>query len=399
MTSVSSISVKPNTFKFSVLMLSLSVLLTACGGGGSGGSNSSSSGSTTKTTNSLTPASSTTTTKTAPVVLPANPVTVELPVTTTNPITPATDDIAQNAFDTLNTKRTQCGFGALGYSLELEKAATNHANYLVYISTQNKLTFINHTEATYTGLVGTGTENPYYSGKAVSNRVKTDATKGEKAQVVNYDAAMTAENLSSAGITTTNLSKTVDALQASQTMLNTLLAAPYHIRGLVSPSLTQIGINYNQVEWQNTKNKDIMSVLELVSALPTANTPISPTNILTYPCQGVTGTEYELTDESPNPIPNRNLQTDPIGQPIYLLAPTNKVISSVDATISVNGVSAGNVIKLTKANDPNDKLFANEAFIIPETKLKPATTYTVDYSVTYSTGENVKKTFNFTTKS
>lgn len=377
-------SINTATLKSTFLVSSMAAFLTACGGGGSAASSA-----TTPTTATTPP----TTTE----LSSGSKIDTGIPSVVTNPnISTITSNITQAIFDSLNAKRSQCGFGIMSYHTELEKAAINHANYLGYVSTQNKSTFGSHNETTDSGYIYTGKDNPYYSGYSVSNRIKTDATKGTSAQQVNYDAAIAAENLSLSTLTTVN--STVNDSQTSQTMLSTLLAAPYHMRGLVSPTLTQIGVSYGQFEWQNTNNKDIMSVLELVSALPKDITPGMPTTLLTYPCEGVTGTEYELTDEAPNPIPNRNLQANPIGQPIYIMAPTDKIITNVDATIAINGVSAASLTILTQATDPNALLKEYEAFIIPNGSLNPATTYTVSYTVTYSTSEQVSKSFNFTTK-
>ena len=42
--------------------------------------------------------------------------------------------------------------------------------------------------------------------------------------------------------------------------------------------------------------------------------------VLTYPCQGITGTVTALYNETPDPVKHtgRDLSTDPIGQPIYI---------------------------------------------------------------------------------
>lgn len=374
---------KSVTYKKTILVTSFSTLLAACGGGGGSDGGGSTSGNTTTA---------------APVVIPTAPISTELLATVTN--TPVTSSpsagITQNVLTTLNANRHQCGFGALTYNDELEKAAANHANYLGYVSTQNKTSYGSHIENSVTGLTATGTENPYYTGYSVSERIKTNTTKGEKAQSVSYDASMAAENLSLLTLTTTNTA--IDTNAVSQAMLTGLLAAPYHMRSLVSPNLSQIGINYNQVTWQNTTSNDILSILEMVSASPNGQVPVTTTDLLSYPCQGSTGTAYELINESPNPIPSRDLEQNPVGQPIYLLAPSNKTITNVTATLAVQGVSASNLTILTQANDPNKLIKANEAFIIPEIKLRPATTYTVSYTVTYSTGEQITKSFDFSTK-
>lgn len=381
-------TLKNMTFKHAFLALSVSTLLSACGGSGGGGSSANTSSNTSPSANTTTPPTGNETT---------NPITTTPTETTATNATPANGSVEQTIIAALNAKRTQCGFGGVQYDSELTKAAANHANYLGYISEKNKTDYGSHNEGTVSGLIGTGTENPYYTGFSVSDRVKTPANKGNLAQAVNYNYTAVAENISLSTLTT--VSTTVDAASTSQTMLNSLLAAPYHMRGLVSPSLNQVGVNYSQTTWQNTNNKNILSLLELVSAAAANQAQVSNASLLTYPCGGSENTEYELTDETPNPIPGRDLQANPVGQPIYILAPANKTIQNIEATIATqNGMSASNLTMLTREKDPNKILKANEAFIIPETALQPLTKYTVTYRVTYTTGEIASNKFDFSTK-
>lgn len=376
----------------SALTLSLlSSLLIACGGGG--GSSSGSSTTTQGTT--------TTTTTTTPTPVTTTPVTSPSAITNTSTTTPTTTE-EQAVFAALNAKRSQCGFGNLTYSTELAKAASNHANYLNYVSAQNKTSFASHNEGEMTSngtivAYTSATTNLYYSGTYVQNRITTDGSLGAKAQAVAYNASLVTENLSV--MTTTTNANTFDSQSAAKNMLSGLLSAPYHMRNLVNPTLTQIGASYQQTNWQTGTNQEYVSTLEMVSATPNTTALATNAQLLNYPCAGVTDAEYQLTDESPSPVPTRDLQTNPIGQPIYILAPSDKTITSVDATVITGNTNVGKMNILTQATDPNGLLKANEAFVLPDSPLKPSTTYQVSYTVHYSTGETAQNNFSFTTRS
>lgn len=333
-------------------------LLTACGGGGSDSTSASyRSVDTTGTTNTGTSSS----VKTSSAEL--------------------------GAFNTLNTNRIQCGFGALQNNAQLKNAAVNHANYLIYASEQGSNT-LGHYETTRS--------NPYYSGYQISDRVKTaQSSVGKSALASNYNGSAITENLSLTQFSQfnqTGFQQFNDTKSASE-MMTGLLAAPYHMTGLLSPNYEEVGVAYRRSRFSNGK---FINVLEIVSGSQDFNNKQQSKPVLHYPCANTT-TAYQLTHESPNPIPNRDLSKNPIGQPIYLLS-VEPIKSVVTASLT-NGTQSIPLITLNKASDPNHKLSEREVILIPSVALKPNTTYNVSYTLRFTNGKANSNNFSFKTKS
>lgn len=119
--------------------------------------------------------------------------------------------------------------------------------------------------------------------------------------------------------------------------------------------------------------------------------------VLTYPCQGVTDTDYEVRAESPNPVPARDLSLQPIGQPVLIQALRGRVlvISSVTFTGPLGSVAL--LPTMTSSNDPNSILASNQAMVMPSAPLSANSTYTVAASGTQG-GVAFSKSFSFTTR-
>ncbi len=102
--------------------------------------------------------------------------------------------------------------------------------------------------------------------------------------------------------------------------------------------------------------------------------------VLTYPCQGTSGVNYQLRGEDPNPVPGRNLATNPLGHPIIIKARTGNSLQIASVTMTVVGTGANVVLRSasqTKADDITGKFLANEGYVIPDVPLTPNTTYRV----------------------
>lgn len=381
-------------FSYSLLAVATMTALTACGGGGGGSSS----------TTTINPATntSTATTTTTPTASQDNPTTTTTVANPTQPTTQVSNTSAEmSALNRLNAQRTQCGFASLTTDTSLNATATNHANYLINVSERNKQAYATHDEALRSAWVGSGSSNPYYSGNDLKERL-APTTLGAQAIKTSYSASGFAENLAVTQLQTNNLSATYNAQKSAENMLKGLLAAPYHMRGLLSPNYTQIGVSYKDYTWQSNSMYNVVSVLELVSARPLNLAMTDNKNLLNYPCTGVTGTEYLLNNELPNPFgTTRDLKNAPIGQPTYVLAPIDKVIKGATATYKLGTLNVGAVHVLLKSNNPNQAnspLFDNEVIFMPDAPLMPNRTYTVDYQLTYSDNTTVSKTFSFTTK-
>ncbi len=410
------------------LAVAIAMTLTACGGGSGGGSStptSNTSVTTGETINKTTP-------NKTPTVAVVNQPTTPTPVNidTATPNTPATTNSTNTetqAFNLLNQQRQACGFGSLASHNELVKSAQNHNQYMAYVSEKSNIAQIygSHYELleSSTAWKNTGLNNPYFSGEKVVNRVKTNATKQPLAQAVNYPYATSYQvgdmvySISNGGFVTENIA--FGSSGDSVELLKGLLAAPYHLKTLVSPIYKNVGIDYLETKaWQPTTNYAPITghYLEVVLGLPQGQAPYTYNQVLTYPCNNVTGTEYKLTHEGPDPFnghPSRPeiSENSPIGQPVYILAPEGKTIQNIsNVNIKpINGVTAPKVwVMFNKANpatdinqmvDGNKRLSDNEAFLIPDSPLAKATTYQVSYTLVYADKTQETKTFSFSTKS
>lgn len=406
--------------KQSGLVIAMGLLLTACGGGG---------GSSTTTSNS--------TQSNQPATQPKQPATtISLPTSATGVTTESVDktDTAtttnqptskETPLMVLNAQRTTCGFSSLTNNDELVKASKNHNNYLAYISeTSGKPDlFASHDEKVEANWRNTGSANPYFSGKSVAERVKTGNDKGSLAEVVNYPFATSYEfksNSSEFKISGNFVSENISARSHANdgsVLVRSLLASPYHLKSLVSQYYKDVGVHFHQSkQWEVKGYTPITaSYLTLVLGLQQGQAPQIANKTLSYPCNKIAGVEHTLTHEYPDPFAGHsrgNISKEkPIGQPVYIIAQPGKVIANI-SNISfkpINGVVAPKVwVMFQNANprtnlqhirDVHKRLEANEAFLIPDTKLQPATTYEVSYTINYTdkTSENTK--FNFSTKS
>jgi uncharacterized protein YkwD len=260
----------------------------------------------------------------------------------------------QRALDTLNRVRKQCGFGLLNQNDKLDQAALRHAQYLVAEQTSD------HQEL--------NDKSPFFTAKDTVDRVKATG----------YSAnALSAQIVTSTGAVS-NLDHAADAVL-------TLLSAPYHLIGMMSGA-REVGIA--QVEskdvGQSVDATNNHVAFKMLLATPTPQSPQQQASnqIITYPCEGVTNAKTALFNETPNPIAGRDLDQQPIGQPILVKATTGQTISVARAEIA--RVSTPTTLVpvqiLTKTNDPNAALQlvkSNEAIVMPLMCLDANTAYHV----------------------
>lgn len=397
----------PTKLSAGIAFASMALLLTACGGGGDSGSSTSISSSKptpSKPTLSEKPINISPTTNVTvnekKESINSNPI-VEQP---TAPVGNEFRDLVRrdkiinlSAFNELNRRRMNCGFPALERSAELDKAATNHADYLIYMEKYSDKDFQGHNEKKEGSF--SGINNPYYSGENIGNRLKTGNNIGTKAQPVLYNYSIVGENLSYSSANHAYVTNRSD-FEIAQDALIGLLAAPYHMAGLMNPNYTEVGIEYHRDKIRNIYPDGTYGmVLELVSARPNNKAAKTPKqDILTYPCDGSDRTAYKLDNEYPNPIPSRNLKKNPIGQPIYIRSGNGKPIHVSNYSMKSVSDEKIELLPLTKANDPNEKLREYEVILMPSKALKPNTRYTVKYDISINNGSYQTKYINFTTQ-
>jgi len=278
------------------------------------------------------------------------------------------DNAAAVANKEFNLARSRCGLGTLSPDAELKKVALGHANYIKYVFTHSQPTlFYPHYQNEIKGIQAvTSSNNPYYSGLDIKNRLFNASYANLKygfteniAQSMYYHSA--GELLSAEAVTTS--------------MARSLLAAPYHLRSLMQPSSKVVGTAVVAYKPYDKKVRNNQGYVLVSNAAATADTVGASYNgILTYPCQGVTGTVTALYNETPDPVQHtgRNLSTDPIGQPVYIKVAKANTIQIIN--IRFYDAQRGTTIPtqvLDYQSDPylntEYELPKNEAFILPIT--------------------------------
>jgi hypothetical protein len=126
--------------------------------------------------------------------------------------------------------------------------------------------------------------------------------------------------------------------------------------------------------------------------------------IQTYPCNGTSGVNFQLRGESPNPVPGRNLSSQPIGTPVMFRVRDGQsiAITSVSMVKTTNNAAVALRPVITALNDPNNingvsYFRMNEAYVAPDAPLERLTQYTVTFSGTNNGVAIASRSFTFTT--
>lgn len=362
---------KPN----SLLPLTLALLLTACGGGSGGSTNTTnttytstcSDGTTQVSTVSQTEADRLCTLATAPQ--PSTIVT-SVPTDTYNTVTQAEE---KAAFALLNAERSACGFGKLAQNALLDTAARGHAEWM-------------HQNSTY--------EHRQTSGSIGF----TGVSSLDRAAAVGYQNIKPQENF--------NLSYASSKANSHIQSVRGLFSAPYHGLNFLS-SRRDIGISIRKKVDDGVTYGAWVGVYDFGIRSPDSAQFASSSEVLTYPCQGTSGVDFRLDDEAPNPVGHlgRNLLTNPVGHPIYVMVGQGRTLTITSTSIieAATGLAIATLPARTSANDSYMVDGANSAFILPDLPLKPATQYQVTVSGNHGTGPLNRtvfsRTFTFTTGS
>jgi len=280
---------------------------------------------------------------------------------------------AKAVFDLLNAERTRCGFSALKRHATLDSAARNHALWILLNWTSS------HTESPNT---------PGFTGLDMGDRVD---------QVGGYYWGSLAEILH----TNFNSFVSLDWKEFGKKGMRSLMSAPFHMTGAFSPD-PDVGISIAlsaddaTADVRQTK-KGYALVLEIADVARYVGTPDNENQqFLTYPCEGTTGTVTRLSNETPNPVPGRNLSTNPVGQPIMIVAGKKEKLTVTTATMT--DANNNNIVALPLlTNGRNDQVAEDTAFLIPDKPLSSNTSYKVtlrgtsgqtpfDRTFTFSTG-------------
>jgi len=329
-------------------------LLVACGGGGGDGTES-----------TLTPTPTPITTPT-----PTN-VTSNIVASVPTPTYASTSE-ELSAFNLLNAERSRCGFGKLAPNTLLDTSAQAHADWSLINN------YYGHFEA---ATVPSGF---------------TGVTSQDRATAAGYSSvSVTEELIGSVG------QASIAGLGASS--VRSLLGAPYHLFGLMSP-YKDLGISVrsvNSVTPLVANGLSNIAVYNFGVAAGADYQTVDAATVLTYPCDGVAGVKPSMTGESPNPVPGRDLATNPLGQSLLVMVRKGQtlVISSASLINTATGIAVTLRAPVTAANDVNNLLVGYGTymgFVMPDAPLAANTGYQATIAGT-NDGSAFSRTFIFTT--
>lgn len=275
------------------------------------------------------------------------------------------------AFDLLNAERNQCGFGTLLQSGQVDLAAKAHADWM-----HRNWVYSHYENSTQYPLGFTG-----YNG-------------GDRIRFQGYtDLGRYGDNIS--GDIASNV-KTGYGVTA----VRTLLSAPFHSQNMLT-GYRDLGLAIRSSLDTGTPNSAVFGQFNLAYTSAQGEQLQDSQSVLTYPCAGSTGLNYQLKSESPNPVPGRDLNANPLGHPVIIQVRRGNALAITSATMTA--VVAGTSIPLrsasqTKTDDTSGMFASHQAYVIPDVPLAANTSYRV---VIRGTNAQVPftKDFTFTTGS
>jgi uncharacterized protein YkwD len=322
------------------IIAALSAMVAACGGGGG----SSDSGS---------------------VTPPPPPPPAPAPAPTGTQTTPtySADSAESQIFTSINAYRAQCGFPAYRQNTILDKAAANHAAYMIA-----------------NGAVITDTE-------VQGNAGFTGVTGQDRANALGWPSSLQA-GAADAGATYTNA--TLTQAQYGQSIVDAWSVGVYHQVTIAYPA-DLLGVGVAQTTFNGFP--EMVGGIEIGESTQSGTNVTTANNPLTFPCQGVTGVPYKGVNEVPA-APNTNGSW---GTPITVMGNPNDSISLTSATIQGSSEANPTTLNiLTKANDTTGLIGQYQAVAYPSTALQPNTTYSVNLVGTVN-GVAFTRSFTFTT--
>jgi uncharacterized protein YkwD len=227
-------------------------------------------------------------------------------------------------FDLLNAERARCGFGTLAQNAQLDSAARGHADYQAI---HDLFTHVQDSALFPRGFTG---ESPVDRVTAAGYR----------------DAGAVADEI-------VRFSGTTDKAGLGTRGVRDLLSAPYHLRGLMG-GFRDVGVAVRSSADVGSSARRV--VVQLNPAYTTSAGPqrVPEGDVRTYPCEGTAGVNRQLRNESPNPIPDRDLAVQPLGPVVYVAGREGATltISSAAMTEVDTGRSVAVRPPVTADNDP-----------------------------------------------
>lgn len=276
------------------------------------------------------------------------------------------------AFKHLNQERGRCGFGLLAQSTALDTAAKGHAQWQLINNV------IGHFQ-----VAGT----PGFTGIGPLDRAIAAGYVAPGASVMIYDDII-------------SLAGTRDKTGFGMASVQGLLNAPYHALSLLSTARDMGLAVRNDADVASTQGARVLTQFALGNQLPPGPQVLGASDVTTYPCQGSTGVGRQLENESPNPVPGRDLASSPLGTTLVVVVRAGQTLAITQASMVNQATQVAVTLRppTTAANDPNAHLGAHQVFISADAPLLPNTAYQVTLNGS-NNGVAFSKLLSFTTGS
>jgi hypothetical protein len=280
-----------------------------------------------------------------------------------------------SAFNLLNAERSRCGFGKLKQSAQLDQAAHNHAQWVV----------LNNWTVSHTEQPGT----PGFTGVNPADRAAAVGYDGYVGELV--------------GTASKDQSPTGDIGEA---WVRFMLSTPLHGIIFFSNSYgSDLGIGFSDASpdplWASSRAGDLLpgTLKSDVSAdAQRAASAYAPGEVKTYPCDGTVGITTKIANETPNPVPGRDLTTNPTGGAIMVLSAPGTTLKLGSSTLMhiASGTSVPMRTGVTDGVGSVMNLGSNTGYYLPDVPLTPNARYQFTFSGTVD-GKPFTKTFSFET--
>ena len=277
----------------------------------------------------------------------------------------------------LNAERNRCGFGLLAANAQIDAAARAHADYQLINNRNSHLEDPNVPEG--------------FTGIDPETRIRARGYTGAGGVTDEYAFFTSSSPIRS-------------KFGLGEIAIRSLLNAPYHLNGLMS-GFRDVGIAVrSNADTGSGANGAFVQINAAYKAIVGPQL-LGPTDVRTYPCDGATGINRLLPNESPNPVPGRDLNANPLGSTVYIAVREGNRLAITSASIT-DGATGQNVIlrvPVTSANDPYGPCStgcfkAHQAYIVADTPLQPDNAYVVRITGT-NNGAAFSRTFTFATGS
>lgn len=287
---------------------------------------------------------------------------------------PGSEELA--AYQRLNAERGRCGFGLLADSAALAAAARAHADYQIINNLNSHLESASQFPEGFTG-----------AEPAARVRAQGYADLGgvtdEFAFFVSSSPVQSKRGLGELGI-------------------RVLLNAPYHLNGLMT-GYRDVGIAVRSNDDTGKGQRGVFVQINAAYAASAGPQQLGSGDVQTYPCEGTSGVNRQLTNETPNPVPGRDLRTAPLGSTVYVAVREGNrlAITSAAMTRTATGEAVALRRPVTSENDPYGPCQTgcfgpHQAYVVPDAPLLPGMAYTVMLSGT-NNGAAFSRSFTFST--